>query len=108
MSKTSNINVRIEPEIKEKAEAILAALGIPVSSAINMFYRQIIFNHGLPFDIKLPQPPVPNLSELTEEELADELDKGLADSEAGRVKSVDDVFDALRREFTARAEDSQA
>lgn len=39
MSKSANIYVRIEAEIKEKAESILSDLGFPVSNAINMFYR---------------------------------------------------------------------
>ena len=41
-AKTSNLYARIEPEVKEKAESILATLGISVSGAINMFYKQII------------------------------------------------------------------
>ena len=40
----------IEPDVKEKAESILSTLGIPASSAINMFYKQIILQRGLPFD----------------------------------------------------------
>ena len=43
-AKTSNLYARIEPEVKEEAESILAALGIPASNAINMFYKQIILN----------------------------------------------------------------
>ena len=50
-TKSSNLYVRIEPEVKEKAESILATLGISVSSAINMFYKQIIFQKGIPFDV---------------------------------------------------------
>lgn len=52
MAKTANLYARIEPEIKEKAEEILEALGIPVSNAINMFYKQIILQQGIPFDVK--------------------------------------------------------
>jgi len=40
--KSSNVAVRVEPEIKEEAEAIIAQLGISASNGINMFYRQII------------------------------------------------------------------
>ncbi len=54
MAKTANLYARIEPEVKEQAESILEALGIPVSNAINMFYKQIILQQGLPFDVKLP------------------------------------------------------
>lgn len=52
MAKSANLNARIEPELKEQAEEILAALGIPASNAITMFYRQIILNNGLPFDVR--------------------------------------------------------
>ena len=40
--KSANVTVRVEPDVKEKAEAILSELGIPTSTAINMFYRQIV------------------------------------------------------------------
>ena len=42
-TKSANLYVRIEPDVKEQAEGILAALGIPASNAINMFYKQIFF-----------------------------------------------------------------
>ena len=54
MAKTANLYARIEPELKEQAEAILSALGIPASNAIGMFYKQIVLQKGLPFDVKLP------------------------------------------------------
>ena len=38
--KTSNIYIRIEPEIKKEAEEILETLGIGASQAVNMFYKQ--------------------------------------------------------------------
>lgn len=40
--KSANLYARIEPDVKEQAESILSILGIPASSAINMFYKQII------------------------------------------------------------------
>ena len=55
MSKTANIYARIEPEVKKEAEEILATLGIRVSDAINIFYKQIILQGGLPFDVKIPK-----------------------------------------------------
>ena len=58
MAKSANVSVRIEPEIKEEAENILEALGIPVSNAINMFYKQIILQDGIPFEMKLPRIPL--------------------------------------------------
>ena len=52
-TKSANLYARIEPEVKEKAESILSTLGIPASSAINMFYKQIILQRGLPFEVNL-------------------------------------------------------
>ena len=52
-TKSANLYVRIEPDVKEQAEGILAALGIPASNAINMFYKQIILQGGLPFEFFL-------------------------------------------------------
>jgi DNA-damage-inducible protein J len=54
MAKTAMIHARLTPEIKENAEAILKELGISVSSAYELFYRQIIAHHGLPFDARIP------------------------------------------------------
>ena len=52
-TKSANLYARIEPDVKEQAEGILAALGIPASNAINMFYKQIILQRGLPFEVKM-------------------------------------------------------
>ena len=54
MARTSNIFVRVEPEVKEQAEEILDELGIPMSNAVGMFLRQVVLQRGIPFDIKLP------------------------------------------------------
>ena len=53
-TKSANLYARIEPDVKEKAESILSTLGISASSAINMFYKQIILQRGLPFEVKIP------------------------------------------------------
>ena len=52
--KTSSVNVRIEPDLKEQAESILALIGISPSSAIEMLYRRIIMENGWPCDLKVP------------------------------------------------------
>lgn len=99
MAKTANLYVRIEPEIKEQAESILTALGIPVSNAINMFYKQIILQRGIPFEMKLPQTNVVNMSKLTTQELDTELQKGYQDVLAGRTRPVSKVFDEIRKDY---------
>ena len=99
MAKTANLYARIEPEVKDQAESILEALGIPVSNAINMFYKQIILRRGIPFEVKLPAFPVPDMSELTQEQLKTDIEKGFADAAAGRMTPASDVFAGLREEY---------
>jgi DNA-damage-inducible protein J len=54
MAKSETIRVRVEPELKREAEAVLKALGLNASEAITLFYRQVALRRGLPFEIKLP------------------------------------------------------
>ena len=86
MAKSANLYVRIEPEIKEQAEKILSTLGISASNAINMFYKQIILQRGLPFEVKIPDSTPTDISMLGAEELHAELEKGYADVKAGESK----------------------
>lgn len=78
-AKSANLYARIEPDVKEQAESILNTLGIPASNAINMFYKQIILNRGLPFEVKIPNARPVNIAELSETQLNAELEKGYAD-----------------------------
>ena len=101
MAKTANLYARIEPELKEQAEDILTALGIPASNAITMFYKQIILQRGMPFEVKLPAARPSDVSTMTNEQLHAELEKGFADIAAGRTRPASQVFDDIRRDFGA-------
>lgn len=98
-TKTANLYARIEPEVKEQAESILNSLGIPVSNAINMFYKQIILQRGIPFDVKLPTPQPVTMAALSEEELNEELEKGYADMLDGRTKPARKAFTDIRKDY---------
>lgn len=98
-AKSANLYARIEPEVKEQAENILSALGIPASNAINMFYKQIILNRGLPFEVKLPKARPVDVSKLSEAELNAELEKGYADMTAGRTKLARQAFADIRKDY---------
>lgn len=98
-TKTANLYARIEPEVKEQAEQILLTLGIPVSSAINIFYKQIILQRGLPFEVKIPETHPLNIADMTEQQLNKELEQGYNDMLAGRVKPAAEVFADMKREF---------
>lgn len=98
-TKTANLYARIEPDVKEQAESILSTLGIPVSNAINIYYKQIILNRGLPFDVKIPTARPLNVSEMSETELNAELEKGYADMKNGKTKSARQAFSDIRKDY---------
>ena len=56
MSTTKSATARalIDPKVKKEAETILKDLGLSVSNAYELFYRQVIANRGLPFELKVP------------------------------------------------------
>ena len=98
-AKSANLYARIEPDVKEKAENILATLGIPASNAINMFYKQIILQRGLPFEVKIPSVRPVDISALSEVEFNEELEKGYADMQAGRTKNAKKAFSDIRKDY---------
>ena len=99
MSKTTSIFARVEPEIKERAEAVLNKLGIPMSNAINIFLRQVVLQNGLPFEVKIPQNRPLAIEDLTLDEFNNEIENGFNDLKAGRVVSTDKVAERLKKEY---------
>ena len=98
MAKSANLYARIEPNVKEEAENILSTLGISASSAINIFYKQIILQKGLPFEVKIPPAKLVCVDDLTEEKLNIELEKGYADYVNGNTKPAHEVFSKIRND----------
>ena len=54
MSKSSVIKARIEPQLKEQGEAILKSLGLNTTSAIRLFFTQIVNRQSFPLELKVP------------------------------------------------------
>ena len=97
--RSSNVTARVEPAIKEQAEAILADLGISASNGINMFYRQIIHWKGLPFRPSLQAGKPLALDEMTKEEFDAKMARGLAEAKAGEGMPADEFFSSLKQEI---------
>lgn len=93
--KSANVTARVEPDIKEKAEEILSKMGIPASTAINIFYRQIVLWNGMPFRPAIPQNRPLARDEMTREEFDRRMEMGLAQAKAGQGAPADEVFDRL-------------
>lgn len=98
MAKSANLYARIEPDLKENAEAILNVLGISASSAITMFYKQIVMHNGIPFELKIPNHPL-DINKITEGEFNKEIEKGLQDVENGNTIPAKEVFASIRNKY---------
>ena len=100
MARTSNVFARVEPDIKEQAEAILAELGIPMSNAVGMLLRQVVMQRVIPFEMKLPVTTPLAYGNLTKEQFVAEIGKGMADIENGNVVSADEAESYMRQKFS--------
>lgn len=87
-----------EKRIKAQAEDILNSLGLSPSSAITMFYKQVVLQQGLPFDVTLVYRKPANINFCSKHELHTELEKGYQSILSGDVKPVDEVFGLLHKE----------
>jgi len=54
MARTAMIRARTEPALKSEVDRILEELGMTSTEAVNLFYRQVKLQKGLPFDVKIP------------------------------------------------------
>lgn len=97
MEKTATLNLRVDPVVKKNAEDVLGQLGIPMSTAIDMYLYQISLTGGIPFAISLPKAPADvNADYMTASELNAKLEKGYSDLESGHVQDAEAAFRAFR------------
>jgi addiction module RelB/DinJ family antitoxin len=55
MAKTSNVSVRIDPELKAQLEIIYAKHGLALSQALKLFMNESIKKNGFPFDLSFKE-----------------------------------------------------
>ena len=91
---TTNINVRVDAELKQSAEELFDDLGLNRSSAITMFLKSAVNHDGIPFEVKRFTPNADTKAALAE---YDEMKKN-----PGEYKRYGS-FDELMNEVTADA-----
>ena len=83
----------VNPTSKKNAEAVLKQLGIPMSTAVDMYLNQIALVGGIPFPVLLPKgPPAIDADRMTEEALTEKLLRGVADADEGRTQPAREAF----------------
>lgn len=65
---TTNINIRMDSDLKAQADALFGELGMNLSTAFNIFVRQSIRDGGIPFEITLNQPSKDTIDAMLEAE----------------------------------------
>ncbi|MFA5455299.1 MAG: type II toxin-antitoxin system RelB/DinJ family antitoxin [Sulfurimonas sp.] len=83
MSKTTMIHARVEPYLKQEAEAMLSQLGLNMTQAITLFLQQVRLQKGLPFEVKMP-------TEQTQKAI-----KEVEARDGKKFSTIDDLFDDL-------------
>jgi len=87
MANKGNMTLRIEPELKEQAATLFQSLGMDLSTATGIFYRQALRYQGIPFEIRLGEPNQTTYAAME----AAEKEEGIY----GPFDSVDDLMEAL-------------
>lgn len=101
MEKTATLNLIVNPTVKNRAEEVLSRLGIPMSTAIDIYLNQISLTGGIPFAVALPQVPnAINADLMTDKQLHMKLEKGYDDIEVGKVRDATSAFIKFREKHS--------
>lgn len=84
MTKSAMIRARVDPALKEDVEDIFEALGLSATQAITLFYRQVRWVRGLPFEVRIPNDVTVKIFEETD-----------AGQNLVRCESAEDMFTKL-------------
>ena len=88
----ANINIRIDDNVKKNAERVFAELGLTPTTAIVLFYHQVIRTKSIPFELKTEIPNETTLKAIAEVE---EMEKN-PDS-VRTFENVDDLLEDLKK-----------
>ncbi|CDE10115.1 addiction module antitoxin RelB/DinJ family [Clostridium sp. CAG:354] len=87
MAKTDTLHIRVEPDVKIKAEETLNDLGLSITEAVNVFLNQVILHDGIPFKIEKPKYNKETIQAMEDVKSGKNLSK--------TFDSVDEMFEEL-------------
>ena len=70
----ANVSARVDDELKKRADLIAENIGITLSSAIGIFLKRFVAEQGFPFDVKVVNRSV---SEMTDQEISELVKLGI-------------------------------
>lgn len=84
---TVNMSIRMDTELKKQADAMLSDMGLNMTTAMNMFLRQVVRQGKIPFEIATDIPNPETLAAMKE---ADDMISGKIP--AKKYKNTDELF----------------
>ena len=99
MRNTTNLNIRVDEDLKRKAECIFNELGLNLSTALNLFLRSAVRYGGIPFELRLPMAPR-SLWEFSEAEFNAKMSKAFEDAESGKGQPAEEFFEEMERKYS--------
>ena len=87
MAHTEALTLHIDTELKEQVANLFQELGLDLSTATGLFYRQALRRRGLPFDVRLDEPNETTYAAMQAAEAGEEL--------YGPFDSVSELMEAL-------------
>ena len=84
---TSNINVRVDSQLKKDAENLFADLGLNMTTAVTMFLRSAVTHDGIPFEIVRKKPNAETVAAIEAAERGEDL--------YGPFDTMDEFWEAL-------------
>ena len=94
MTKTANLNIRIDPQTKQGAEELFSTFGITISDAVTIFLRQSLMVGGLPFEMKQPR-----YNAATEAAMQEAWEIVNGQKKTKSYSSADELFEELDAEY---------
>jgi len=97
MEKTATLNLRVDPSDKKNAEYVLSQLGISMSSAVNVYLKQIALTGGIPFPVSLPKAPASvDAEKMSAAEIRSKISDGINDVKSGETIDAKEAFDVFK------------
>lgn len=87
---TVNMSIRMDTELKKQADAMLSDMGLNMTTAMNMFLRQVVRQGRIPFEIATD---IPNSETLAAMKEVDDMINGKIP--AKKYTSTDELFNDL-------------
>lgn len=87
---TVNMSIRMDVELKKQADAMLSDMGLNMTTAMNMFLRQVVRQGRIPFEIATD---IPNNETLAAMKEIDDMIQGKIP--AKKYSNLDELFKDL-------------